>query len=130
MNRSIEKIELLGEEYQFGIHEYLYSLFVRFTLFHLEEIEWRGKTMVVSDRGLVIELRDLLSTELEDLLYHFYQEPNHKRRSKFPGRYRKFELNERKYTVDYTTNFFGSMVYSIFNLIQWINSKVISDESL
>ncbi len=125
----MEKIEIVGRRYNFEVHKYLYASLVKFTMTHPNDVEWRDGTIIISNKELVIELRNLLVSELEILLAQFYQKPNHKHISKFSNRYRKIELNGAKYTVDYTSNFFGSMVYSIFCLVQWIDNDILSTQN-
>lgn len=124
----IKTIELLNHKYEFGIHDYVHSTLIKFTLFHPDEIKWHNGVMTVSDYQLVIDLRDLLIQNLQELLDLFYKEPEAKHRSKYPGRYRKIVLGDRKYAVNYTTNYFGSMIYSIYCLTQWISEEVLSIE--
>lgn len=113
----IRKVKYKEQEFSYPVFDFLYPYLIQYAW--RNDLKVNDSVLVVPDdkvTELKLELKKLIIKFLED----FYVEPDHKKRSKYPSRYRKIEINNNKFSVDITSNPKDRVVYQVWTLLNWL----------
>ncbi len=108
-------------EYPIFIFEYLHSYLFRFAL---ESGLYKGQETLDIPPYLLLKAKSSISDGLRDLLTGLYEEPSHKKRSKYGSRYKKIEFEGKTYVVNFRTDPVGNTSYGITVLLNWIDKRI------
>lgn len=119
-----------GKEYPIeGIaYQYLYSVF--FLLDYEFDLCLEVNKPVSFSGSMLDLLYDRLKEQMRILINTLYKEPSNKTMSKHPGWFIKFEFDNRKFIVDYTTYAPGKLMYVLNSRLDFINSIRLSGKEL
>ncbi|SEW51870.1 hypothetical protein [Chitinophaga arvensicola] len=109
-------------------YQYLYSVFF---LLEYEFDLYLEIDKPVSFSGRMLDLLyDRIKEQMCVLINTLYKEPSNKLMSKHPGWFIKFQFDDKKFIVDYTTYAPGKLMYILSSRLDFINSIRMSGEEL
>ncbi|MFT6335923.1 MAG: hypothetical protein ACJATI_002678 [Halioglobus sp.] len=108
-------------EYPIFLFEYLHSYLFRFAL---ESGLFKGQETLDIPPNLILKARSLIGDGLRDLLTNLYEEPSHKKRSKYGSRYRKIQFEGKTYIVNFRTDPMGNTSYGISLVLLWLDKRI------
>lgn len=108
-------------EYPVFLFEYLNSYLFRFAL---EHGIYKGQEVLNIPNNLLLKAKTSVESGLRDLLENLYEEPSHKKRSKYGSRYQKIPFEGKIYIVNFRTDPVGNTSYGINVLLNWIDKRI------
>lgn len=116
----ISKIKYKEDEFKYPIiFDYFYPVLVRFG--EKNKIEYLNTEIFELEEIHLKEFAIVVKKALVELLEECYQEPSHKDRSKYSGRYEKIYVDGVKYVVDYRKDYIGKILYGLNYLLNWVS---------
>lgn len=113
----INKVKFKEEIFSYPVFDFLNPYLLKQVW--RDELQLEESVLIVTDssfEGLI----NLLEGIALELIEEFYVEPDHKKRSKYPSRYRKITLMKRNYSLDITSNPKDRIVFQIISLVRWL----------
>lgn len=123
----IDSIKYKNEEFSFPVFEYLYPSLLRCLWRYDLKFDKKTKVLFLKEEHCD-ELCSILIQEMNTILDEFYTEPEEETYTFNPNRFRKINVADKTYTLDYTTNPKDRVVFQIHSLFTWIRD--LSERSI
>ncbi|NJO02616.1 MAG: hypothetical protein HC880_13865 [Bacteroidia bacterium] len=124
MGKNIIRIEMVkrvkyqNDVFEYAVFDYLYSSLFEYAVENKLDI-WTEDEFVVRPEDLD-ELIKLCELSMKDLLAKFYKEPSQRQISKNSARYKKINIANEEYVVDYRLDPVGREVVGISYFRNWL----------